>query len=208
MAWNHLLLDLDNTLYPKEAGLLAQIDQRIDDYLAKRLQMETEAVRKVRTDYYLQYGTTLRGVKENHGVDPLEYFDHAYKINIPDFISPDPKLKQMLLGIPAQKHVFSNSPAAYIQRVLDALDISSCITQTFDLTFTDYRGKPDPEAYHMVLKALGVQGEECMMVEDYAINLLPAKELGMTTVWIGDEKKPDYVDIRLDSIDELITVWS
>lgn len=206
MGYKHLLLDLDNTLYPKQSGLLDHIDQRIDDFLMKRLQMEEAAVDRLRRDYYLKYGTTLRGIWENHGIDPLEYFDHAYRIHIPDFLSQDPKLRDVLHKLPIQKHVFSNSPLEYIERVLDAIGLCGVVERIFDLTFTGYRGKPDPDSYRMVLEALETTGEQCIMVEDYPINLLPAKELGMTTVLIGHEKKPDYVDIRLDSIYELPSI--
>lgn len=206
MRWEHLLLDLDNTLYPKQSGMLDHIDQRIDDYLSERLQMEEDAVNRLRREYYEQYGTTLRGVRENHGIDPLEYIEHAYRIHIPDILAPDPKLASILEEIPLRKHIFSNSPKDYIVRVLETLGIQSSLERIFDLTFTGYRGKPDPESYRMVLETLGTGGERCIMVEDYAINLLPAKELGMTTVLIGDEKKPDYVDIRLSSIYELSSV--
>lgn len=203
----HLLLDLDNTLYPKQAGLIDHIDQRIDDFLAERLRMEGKAVNALRQSYYRKYGTTLRGVKENHGIDPLEYIAHAYCVDVSRFIPADPKLCMVLQGIPWQKTVFSNSPMDYVVRVLEALNIRDLIEHIFDVSFSGYRGKPDPETYRQVLQALGATGEDCVMVEDYALNLLPAKELGMITVLIGEEKQPDYVDFRLNSIYELSQVW-
>ncbi len=203
----HLLLDLDNTVYPKQAGLIEHIDQRIDNFLVQRLRMERQAVNSLRRLYYEKYGTTLRGVKENHGVDPLEYIAHAYHVDISDFIAADPKLRQVLQGISWGKAVFSNSPLDYVNRVLTALDIRDLIDRIFDVTFSDYRGKPDPATYRQVLQVLGVTGNECVMVDDYVVNLLPAKELGMTTVLIGAEEQPDYVDFRLDSIYQLRDVW-
>lgn len=206
-----LLLDLDNTLYPMQSGLIDHIDQRIDDYLMKRLTMERAAVNALRNDYYRRYGTTLRGVWENHGIDPLEYFDHAYQVDLERFLTPDPRLGEVLRAIPARKYVFSNSPRAYVERVLELLGIANLMEGIFDLTFSGYRGKPDPEAYRMVLESLGTEGRECVMVEDYPINLVPAKALSMTTVLIEDDpsgEKPDYVDLRLDSIYRITEIWA
>lgn len=128
-------------------------------------------------------------------------------MDISDFIAADPKLRQVLQGISWGKAVFSNSPLDYVNRVLTALDIRDLIDRIFDVTFSDYRGKPDPATYRQVLQVLGVTGNECVMVDDYVVNLLPAKELGMTTVLIGAEEQPDYVDFRLDSIYQLRDVW-
>lgn len=209
MTPQYLILDLDNTLYPKKVGLIEHIDQRIDDFLMRRLAMERTAVNKLRSEYYRRYGTTLRGIRENHGIDPLEYFDHAYHVDLRKFLSPDPRLRSVLQSIPAVKVVFSNSPLDYVERVLEALGIRDLMDRVFDLTFTEYRGKPDPEAYRMVLDALGAQGNACMMVEDYAVNLAPAKALLMTTVLIDDDHHDglEYVDYRIESIYELATLW-
>lgn len=205
----HLLLDLDNTLYPRQSGLLAHIDQRIDDFLSKRLDMEGNAVKKLRWEYYIKYGTTLRGVKENHGIDPLEYCYHAYDVKIDEFLQRDTLLRSILASFPGQCHVFSNSPRDYIISVLNVLGIRELVASIFDLSFSNYLGKPDPVTYQMVLENLDCKGSRCIMVEDYAINLLPAKELGMTTVLVGEEegKKPEYVDLRLDNIYQLSTAW-
>ncbi|MEU3018705.1 HAD family phosphatase [Nocardiopsis sp. NPDC007018] len=42
--------------------------------------------------------------------------------------------------------------------------------------------KPHPEIYRRTLERLGVRGERCVFVDDNPDNLLPAQELGITTV--------------------------
>ncbi|MEU5136757.1 HAD-IA family hydrolase [Streptomyces californicus] len=47
--------------------------------------------------------------------------------------------------------------------------------------------KPDPAIYRLTLDLIGVPAERCVFVDDHAINLPPAAELGITTVHATDE---------------------
>lgn len=47
--------------------------------------------------------------------------------------------------------------------------------------------KPDPAIYQLTLELIGVPAEQCVFVDDHAINLPPATELGITTVHATDE---------------------
>jgi putative hydrolase of the HAD superfamily len=198
----YLLFDLDNTLYPDQSGLLAHIDRRIGDYLEDRLGMERAAVEQLRKEYWRKYGTTLRGVKENHGLDPLEYIAHAYDVDIATFLQADARLAAMLDRIPWPKAVFSNSPESYARRVLDALGVTDAFLRIFGIDFADHRGKPDPETYRLVLADLGLPAEACVMIDDFPVNLIPAHEMGMTTVLIGNDPPP-WADFCLPSILDL-----
>jgi len=57
--------------------------------------------------------------------------------------------------------------------------------QIFDIVFTRYIPKPNPEPYDQILECIGREGKECLMIEDIAANLKPAKDLGMTTVLVA-----------------------
>ncbi|MFB7836082.1 HAD-IA family hydrolase [Streptomyces sp. NPDC056056] len=48
--------------------------------------------------------------------------------------------------------------------------------------------KPDPAIYELTLSELGLSGPECVFVDDHAVNLPPAAELGITTVHFQDEQ--------------------
>lgn len=47
--------------------------------------------------------------------------------------------------------------------------------------------KPDPAIYQLTLELIGVPAERCVFVDDHAINLPSAAELGITTVHATDE---------------------
>ena len=46
--------------------------------------------------------------------------------------------------------------------------------------------KPNPEIYKMSYRALKVDPEECIYLDDLGINLKPARALGMTTIKVID----------------------
>lgn len=73
------------------------------------------------------------------------------------------------------------------------------LADAFDATFfaTPERGiKPDPRPFTTTADALGVAPSDCVSVGDgYETDVVPAADLGMTTVWVGDGDAPeaDYV---------------
>jgi putative hydrolase of the HAD superfamily len=46
--------------------------------------------------------------------------------------------------------------------------------------------KPDPRIYEMMTQALGVDPRNCVYLDDLGVNLKPAREMGMTTIKVGD----------------------
>ena len=54
------IFDLDNTLYPAECELFAQIDLRMGEYISALLGVDNAAARRLQKSYFHQHGTTLR----------------------------------------------------------------------------------------------------------------------------------------------------
>src|SRR3989442_846041 len=64
--------------------------------------------------------------------------------------------------------------------------------------------KPYVQAYQMVLVALHALGRDCILVEDRAVNLRTARQLGMRTVYIADGGPPaPEADVSVGSVLEL-----
>jgi putative hydrolase of the HAD superfamily len=57
--------------------------------------------------------------------------------------------------------------------------------------------KPDPAIYRLVCGELGVEPAEAAFLDDLGINLKPARELGMTTIKVGD---PDAAIAELEAV--------
>ncbi|MFQ6016466.1 MAG: pyrimidine 5'-nucleotidase [Anaerolineae bacterium] len=199
---NFVLFDLDDTLYPKESGLFPLVSQRIDQYMVERLGLPPQEAKELRAGYMRRYGTTTRGLQLHHQVKMDDYLHYVHDVPVEEFLSPDPKLAQVLAGIRAKKAIFTNAPKEYCWRVLCALGLEAYFDYLFALEFMNYIGKPDPQVYGKVLEALGASAEECLIVEDISRNLMPAKQLGMVTVLVGSEVAP-YVDYAIEDITEI-----
>jgi putative hydrolase of the HAD superfamily len=71
------------------------------------------------------------------------------------------------------------------------------------------RSKPDPRFLALALDRLGREGGECVFVGDSVDrDLVPAKSLGMCTVWLRREPRPpctdpEAVDFRIATLGEL-----
>ncbi len=206
----YLLFDLDDTLYPKSAGLMNEISQRMNEYLVTRLDVPVEQVTQVRQSYWERYGTTLRGLYIERQIDPKGFLDYVHAIEVSKYLLPDVRLGKMLEGLPQQKYVFTNAPRDHAQRVLSALRIENHFAGIFDINFIEYESKPALSAYRKVLSALRARPDECLMIDDSLRNLVPAQQLGMRTVLLdgkganGAHEGADHVISTIYEVRSLI----
>jgi putative hydrolase of the HAD superfamily len=204
-GFGYLLCDLDNTLYPASSGIMGVVGKRITRYMAERLGLPSESVDRTKREYYQQYGTTMRGLILHYEIDPEDYLRFVHDLPIDQYIQPDPALDAMLHSIPLRKAVFTNADHNHAGRVLAALGIGHHFEWVIDVHDFRFLSKPHPSAYLRILEILGAHADECIMVEDVAHNLAPAKTMGMATVLVwedrsSDECCPDGVDICIANI--------
>lgn len=182
-AW---VFDLDNTLYAPTTRLFDQIDIRIRDYIAAFLDLDADEAWRIQKLYFREHGTTMRGLMDRHGMEPGPFLDHVHDIDLAA-IDPDPALERALGRIPARKVVFTNADTAHAERIMDRLGIRHHFEGVFDIVDAGYVPKPEPLVYAQLVQAFDLTPETTVMVEDMARNLIPAFEMGMTTVWVHNE---------------------
>ncbi|MFQ5814775.1 MAG: pyrimidine 5'-nucleotidase [Anaerolineae bacterium] len=184
----YILFDLDETLYPSRSGLMAEIGKLMGRYMEERLGMSPAEVPTLREHYYHVYGTTMRGLQIHHGIDPKDYLAYVHDLPLEDYIGPNDELDRVLAEIETEKVIFTNASAEHARRVLAILGIERHFSHVIDVRALGYTAKPDPEAYRRALEILGADGHECLLVDDRARNLVPAKELGMITILVSNEE--------------------
>ena len=64
----------------------------------------------------------------------------------------------------------------------------------------DFVNKPDRRAYLKALEFASVRPEECVLVEDSLVNIIPARKLGMTTVMVGGRSRTDVAHHHIHRI--------
>jgi len=205
MTLKFIIFDLDDTLYPRNSGTMQEVGRRIQLWLCNHLGLTWEEAIAVRRDYFHRYGTTMCGLIAEHDVDTSGYLTFVHDFPVEEYLDPNPALSAMLDSIPLRKAVYTNATSEYAWRVLRALGVADHFEQVIGIEEVGLRNKPCRDAFEQMLARLGVQGSECIMVEDLTHNLRPAKALGMTTVLI-DADADESVDFVVGSVLEVAEV--
>ncbi|MBI1328774.1 MAG: pyrimidine 5'-nucleotidase [Alphaproteobacteria bacterium] len=177
-AW---IFDLDNTLYPAHCDLFAQIDTKMTRYVADLLDVSDDDARIVQKAYYRDHGTTLNGLMQRHGVEPEDFLAFVHDIDLAT-LEPDAILHAGIARLPGRRVIFTNGCTNHAERVLAKLGLTDLFSEIWDIRATGYRPKPDRSGYDAMQAQLG--GRRAAMFEDAARNLVPAHEVGWTTVWL------------------------
>ena len=179
-AW---VFDLDNTLYPRDIALFRQVDERIRAYVGRLLNLAPEEAQRVQKDYYQRYGTTLRGLMVEHGIQPDDFLEYVHDIDHSP-VEADPRLGDAIEGLPGRKFILTNGSRAHAEKVAGRLGITRHFEDIFDIVSSELLPKPNPETYDRFLKTTGVEPKNAAMFEDLARNLVVPRALGMTTTLI------------------------
>jgi putative hydrolase of the HAD superfamily len=177
------VFDLDNTLYPRRSNLFSQIDVKMTSYVAQLLGLPREEARKVQKQYYLEHGTTLKGLMLEHRVDYRDFLDKVHDIDY-SWLDPDPALGKAIEALPGRKYIFTNGDRGHAERAAGQLGILDRFDDIFDIVAAELTPKPARATYDRFLAAYGVDGSKAAMFEDLARNLVEAKAVGMSTVLI------------------------
>jgi putative hydrolase of the HAD superfamily len=200
-----LFLDLDDTIYPGGTGLWEAIGDRINEFIIKTTGLSAAEAARLRERYFRDYGTTLNGLRLQYGIDPYDYLRYVHDVPLESFIARDDRLREMLMRIHARRIIFTNSDRSHVGRVLAILGVADLIETVIDIVALEWINKPDPRAY---ARALALSGNPdpaaCVIVDDQVRNLLPASNLGMTTVVVNGESPVDGVDHTIRRLPDLL----
>ena len=178
------IFDLDLTLYGPEANIMAQVRDRIALYVERHFNIGSDAAHQIRHTYWKKYGTTLGGLMAEHSVDPHGYLDFVHDVDM-SLLHPAPDLRGQIEALPGRKLIFTNADAPYAQRVLMARGLDGVFEDIFDIHRMQHLPKPAAASYDSLCAQLDINPARALFVEDSAHNLVPAKVLGMTTIWVN-----------------------
>jgi putative hydrolase of the HAD superfamily len=177
------VFDLDNTLYPPHLDLWSQIDERMKHYIARFLDLSHDAAFRLQKDYYRRFGTSMRGLMINHGLNPDDFLAYVHDIDHSP-LEPDPRLGAALEQLPGKKLILTNGSVAHAEAVTRHLGLDHHFDGVFDIVAAEFIPKPNPETYARFLDRHGVDAARAAMFEDLARNLVVPHDLGMTTVLV------------------------
>jgi len=181
-AW---VFDMDDTLYPREQGLMRLVQGRINAFMIDAVGLPAAEARVLQRQFLDAYGTTLAGLMANYAVDPDHFLRDVHDVPL-DGLEPNPRLADLLAGLPGRKYVLTNGARFHARRVLARIGIADRFDGVFAIEDMDLVPKPAPATFRRFLAAFDIDPHAAVFFEDTPRNLEPAKALGMSTVLIGD----------------------
>jgi len=207
----YLLLDLDGVCYGKHNNyslekVFGQVSKRMTMFISERLKIDMEEAKKLQTNYFYKYNTSLNGLMIHHDIPPKEFLKYVHDIDL-SFMKKDKILRQELENLKMRKLIFTNGSTDHAKNVLRHLGIDDLFQGIFDITDAEYQPKPEPKAFDLMTKKFDLDPSETIYVEDIAKNLSIGKERGCTTVWLINneewgkmESDKDYIDYKIENL--------
>ena len=202
-AW---VFDMDDTLYPRDQGLMPLVQARINAYVVEAVGLDPASAGVLQRQFLDEHGTTLAGLMANYTIDPEHFLHDVHDVPM-DALEPNPALRDQLLRLPGRRFVFTNGARDYAGRVLERMGVADCFDGVFAIEDADLTPKPAPSTYRRMIQRFGFEPRSAAFFEDTPRNLEAAKALGMATILIGDgHGKPlgDHIDhVAPDLVDFL-----
>ncbi len=162
------VFDLDNTLYPHHVNLWQQVDARIGEFIGNFLKVDPVEARRIQKDYYLRYGTSMRGMMTEHGVHArrlprLCASDRSFAAAAESGDGGGDRQIARAQTDPDQR-LRPTMPTRFWRGSASANSSRRC----FDIVAAELEPKPAPQTYRKFLVLHGVDPLKSAMFEDLA----------------------------------------
>ena len=212
-SFQNWIFDLDNTLYDINLGLFKKISNRITDFIMSKYSLDIDQAKKIQKEYYLKYGLTLRGLIVEKKLEPEEFLDYVHDVEHPELEKNDQLISKIRI-LEGKKIIFTNATSKHAKKILNILELEDDFDQIIDIKDLEYIPKPDKRSYKKLLECLNLNKEnldKTIFFEDTVKNLIPAKELGITTVWMKNsinekdfKKNFSFIDYSFNNLSDFL----
>ncbi len=196
------IFDLDHTLYTTDEAQHRAMEERICVYVQRHFGLAREPAWEIQKRYLRDHGSTIAGLVRNDGVDPDDYHDQVNDLAALA-LTPDAHLREGLARLPGRRFVFTNNCGRFAGDVLAALGVGDLFSAIVDVRTLGFIPKPQPAAYDLLIALAGFDPNTAALFDDSVRNLVPARALGMTTVWFNNgggqsHWRVDSQDLHID----------
>ena len=206
----YLLLDLDGVCYGKHNNyslekVFGQVSQRMTMFISERLKIDMEEAKKLQTDYFYKYNTSLNGLMIHHDIPPEEFLKFVHTIDL-SFMKEDKIMRSELEKLDMEKFIFTNGSAEHAKNILTHLGVYDLFgrDKVFDIKDAGYVPKPEAKTFDLMVKKFGLNPKETIYIEDIAKNLSIGYERGCATVWLINDEHFGKIDSDKDYISHKI----
>lgn len=212
-----IIFDLDGTLYSFKKGSYETSDlhkyvmSNAVFYIKEKLKISNDSAQDVLKKIINIYKQEISiGLEKEFGFDRYEYFNKVWNIN-PKFIIVIPKdLRKNLLKIKTHYEILllSDAPKIWIKNVLNYLKINDLFKDKVISGEGSVRKSFD-NAFKSVIKKNKLKRGECIVVGDQEeTDIIPAKKMGIRTIFINQKYKSKYADFSVENITQAFKILS
>ena len=208
-TYDYWIFDLDNTLYDIKLSLFKRVSIRITQFIINYFGITKNEALKLQRELYLKYGLTLRGLIVEKKIEPQDFLKYVHDVEFPE-LKIDNELKSLLSNLKGKKYIYTNASYQHAKNILTLLGVMEEFEYILDIEATDFIPTPNIESYQIMKKKLCLRNkdmEKAIFIEDTARNLVPAKNLGMSTVWMENsfnendfKKNFTYIDYSFKNV--------
>ena len=206
----YLLLDLDGVCYGKHNNyslerVFGQVSKRMTMFISEKLKINMEEAKKLQTDYFYKYNTSLNGLMIHHDIPPEEFLKYVHTIDL-SFMKEDKIMRNELEKLDMEKFIFTNGSAEHAKNILTHLGVYDLFgrDKVFDIKDAGYVPKPEAQTFDLMVKKFGLNPRETIYIEDIAKNLSIGYERGCATVWLINDEHFGKIDSDKDYISHKI----
>jgi len=207
MRFTTIFFDLDDTLYPSSTNLWLAIKGRMNEFMRDRLNIPTDEIPALREKYYMQYGTTLKGLEKHHQINVDDFLAYVHDLPLGNYLTPDTAQREIIASLPTRNLIFTNADSSHAERVLTQLNLRDLFPIIVDVNAVTPYCKPMPEAFKLAMKLAGESDpSRCVMIDDLTRTTRAAKEAGMSSILFGGTVSHEDANASLSNWNELTDI--
>ncbi|MDC3157694.1 pyrimidine 5'-nucleotidase [Candidatus Pelagibacter sp.] len=202
----NILFDCDGVLYQDLEAVFGQVSKRMTQYISEKLKINLVEAKKLQTEYFHKYNTSLNGLMIHHDIPPKDFLQFVHDIDL-SFMKKDVVLRGEIEKLDLRKFVFTNGSSEHVSNITTNLGINDLFEDVFDIIDAEYSPKPSAKAFDLMVKKFDIDPKETIYIEDIAKNLSIGKERGATTVWLINneywgkkESDKEYIDYKIENL--------
>jgi len=206
-----IFFDLDDTLYPSHVGLWQAIKERMNIYMLEHMDIPQNEISGLREKYFLQYGTTLRGLQKHHNINTQDFLAFVHDLPLKDFLTPNPLQREIIASLSTRNLIFTNADIHHAQRVLTQLQLIDLFPTIVDVNAVTPFCKPMPESFEIAMKLAGeTNPAHCVMIDDIYRTTQAATKAGLKSILFNEVYSPEQADAQLTNwqdLPEILAKW-
>jgi pyrimidine 5'-nucleotidase len=199
-----IFFDLDDTLYPSKVGLWKDIKERMNIYMREHMDIPENEIPVLREKYFLQYGTTMRGLQAHHNIDTNDFLAFVHDLPLENYLTPNPVQREVIASLPTRNLIFTNADIHHARRVLTHLQLLDLFPVIIDVNAVDPYCKPMPESFSIAMKIAGeTDPARCVMIDDIDRTTQAARKAGLHSILVDGKFSTEHADAHLTDWQDL-----